>query len=149
MSWATEVTVYKFQLLLGLEACLAGKGEPPLLSEDAGVVELLHMVDARYAPCHLLVAEPLQSLEVEVPKALVPSPGVIITVGYKAHGMHHLHMEDIKAIGASVHLSEKSVMAIPDAQYPMLDLDAWAILIQLSQADDRVPQRRDVLDTSE
>ena len=54
---AAEVTVHELQLLLGAEACLAGKGEPPLLSEDAGVTELLHMVDARYAPCHLLVAE--------------------------------------------------------------------------------------------
>ena len=40
-------------------------------------------------------------------------------------------------------------MAIPDVQYLVLDLHARAVLIQLSQADDGVPQRGDVVDTGE
>ena len=56
---AAEVTVYDLQLLLGVKAHLAGKGEPSLLSEDTGVTELLHMVDAWHAPHHLLVVEQL------------------------------------------------------------------------------------------
>jgi len=40
-------------------------------------------------------------------------------------------------------------MAILDSQNTVLDLHARAILIQLSQADDGVPQRGDVVDTSE
>ena len=71
--------MHKLQLLLGAEACLAGKGEPPLLGEDAGVAELLHVLDSWHALHHLLVAELLQGLKVEVPKALVPTPGVVIT----------------------------------------------------------------------
>ena len=58
-------------------------------------------------------------------------------------------MEDVKAVGASVHLDEKATMAIPDTQDPVLDLHARAVLIQLSQADDGVPQRGDVVDTGE
>jgi hypothetical protein len=38
--------------------------------------------------------------------------------------LHHLHMEDIEAVGASVHLGEKATMAILDTQDPMLDLHA-------------------------
>ena len=43
---ATEVTVHELQLLFGAEARLAGEGEPPLLGEDAGVVELLHVFNS-------------------------------------------------------------------------------------------------------
>jgi hypothetical protein len=58
-------------------------------------------------------------------------------------------MEDVEAVGASVYLGEKATMAILDMQDPVLDLHAQAILIQLSQADDGVPQRGDVVDTDE
>jgi hypothetical protein len=43
-----------------------------------------------------------------------------------------------EAVGASVHLGEKAMMAIPDTQDPVLDLHARAVLIQLSQVDDGV-----------
>ena len=97
-----------------METRLAGKGEPPLLGEDAGVAELLHMLDARHTLHHLLVAELLQGLKVEVPKALVPLLCVIIAAGYKTHRLHHMHMENIKVIGASIHLGEEPMMAILD-----------------------------------
>ena len=111
---------------------LARKGEPPLLGEDAGVAELPHVVDVRHALHHLLVAEQLQGLEVEVPKALVPPLGVIVATGCKTHGLRHLHVEDVKAVGASVHLDEKATMVILDTQDPVLNLHARAVLIQLS-----------------
>jgi len=76
--------MHELQLLLGAEARLAGEGEPSLLGEDAGVAELLHVLDSRHALHHLLVAELLQGLEVEVLKALVPPPLVVIAAGYKA-----------------------------------------------------------------
>jgi hypothetical protein len=106
--------VHELQLLLGAEARLAGEREPPLLGEDAGVAELLHVLNSWHALRHLLVAELLQGLEVEVPKALVPPLGVVITAGCKAHGLHHLYMEDVEVIGASIHLGEKVTMAILD-----------------------------------
>jgi hypothetical protein len=64
-----------------------------------------------------------------VPKALVPPPGVIIIAGYKTHGLHHLHVEDVEAVGASVHLGEKAMMTILDTQDPMLDLHVRGVLI--------------------
>ena len=59
-----------------------------------------------------------------MPKTLVPPPGIVIAAGYKAHGLRHLHMENIKVIGASVHLGEMSAKGILYAQYPVLDLHA-------------------------
>jgi hypothetical protein len=112
-----------------VEAPLAGEREPPLLGEDAGVAELLHVLDSRHALRHLLVAELLQGLEVEVPKALVPPPGVVIAAGCKAHGLRHLHMENVEAVGASIHLGEKAMMVIPDPQDPVLDLHTQAVLV--------------------
>jgi hypothetical protein len=106
--------MHGLQLLLGVEACLAGEGEPPLLGDDAGVAELLHVLDSRHALHHLFVTELLQGLEVEVPKALVPLLGIIIAAGCKAHGLRHLHVENVEAVGASVHLGEKATMAILD-----------------------------------
>ena len=107
------------------------------------------MVDAWHALHHLLVVEQLQGLEVEMSKALVPPPVIIIVASCKTHRLRHLHIENIKAIGASVHLGEESPTAIIDAQYFVLDLHTRAILIQLSQADDGVPQHGDVVDTGE
>ena len=49
--------MHELQLLLGAEARLAGEGEPPLLGEDAGVAELLHVLDSQHALHHLLIAE--------------------------------------------------------------------------------------------
>jgi hypothetical protein len=126
---AAKVAVHELELLLGTEARLARKGEPPLLGEDAGVTELLHVLDSRHALRHLLVAELLQGLRVKVPKALVPPLGVIVAVGCKAHELRHLYMEDVEAVGASVHLGEKAMMAIPNPQDPVLDLHTQAILI--------------------
>ena len=85
-----------------------------MLGEDAGVVELLHVLDSRHALHNLHVAELLQGLEVEVPKSLVPPLGAVITAGWKTHGLRHLHMKNVEAVGASVHLGEKATMAIPD-----------------------------------
>jgi hypothetical protein len=91
-----------------------GGGKPSLLGEDT--------LDSRHALHHRLVVELLQGLKVEVPKVLVPPPGVVIVVGYKTHRLRHLYMEDVEAVGASVHLGEKATMAIPDALDPVLDL---------------------------
>jgi hypothetical protein len=83
---------------------LPGRGkEAAAADEDAGVAELLHML-SWHALHHLLVVELLQGLEVEVPKALVPSLGVIVAVGCKTHGLHYLHVEDVEAVGAFVTL---------------------------------------------
>lgn len=63
--------------------------------------------------------------------------------------MCHLHLEDVKSIGASGYLSKKVTMAAPNPHDSVLDLHTRTVLIQLSQVDDRVPQRGYVVDSDE
>jgi hypothetical protein len=87
----------------------------------------------------LLGTEPLQGLEVKVPKALVPLPHLVVLTSSEAEGLCHLHIKDVESICASGYLGKKATMAIPNPQDSILDLHAQIVLIQLSQADDRVP----------
>jgi hypothetical protein len=107
------------------------------------------VVKARQASYHLLGTEPLQSLEVKVPEALMPLPRLVVPTSSKAEGLRYLHVEDIESIGASGYLSKKAMMAIPNPHDSVLDLHTRTALIQLSQADDRVPQCGDVVDFGE
>jgi hypothetical protein len=144
---ATQVPMHELEPLLGLEARLLGKGEPPLLHQHVDITELLDMVKARQALYHPLGTEPLQGLEVKVPEALVPLPRLIVPMSSKAEGLCYLHVEDIESIGASGYLGKKAMMVIPNPHDSILDLHTQTTLIQLSQVDDRVPQCEDVVDT--
>jgi hypothetical protein len=146
---ATQVPVPELEPLLGSEARLLGKGEPPLLCQHADVAELLHVVKARQASYHPLGTEPLRGLEVKVPEALVPQPRLIVPTSSKAEGLWYLHVEDVESIGASSYLGKKATMTIPNSHDSVLNLYTQTILIQLSQADDRVSQRRDVINSGE
>ena len=112
--------------------------QPLLLRQHTGAAELLDMVDVRHPPHHLLSTKLTQGLKVEVPKALMPMPPIIISPSCKEKGLHHLSVEDIEAIAPPAHLDEKTAMSVPDAKQSMVDLHARPILIQLCQADDRV-----------
>jgi hypothetical protein len=76
---------------------------------------------------------------VKVPEVLVPLPCLIVPTSSKAEGLCYLHIEDIELIGASSYLDKKAMMAIPNPHDSILDLHTRTALIQLSQADDRVP----------
>jgi hypothetical protein len=73
------------------------------------------MVDVRQAPHHLLGTELPQGLKVEVPKALVPPPRVIIASSYKATGLRHLCVKDVEAVAPSAHLGKKMATSVPNA----------------------------------
>jgi hypothetical protein len=120
--WATQVSVHELEPLLGSEARLLGKWEPPLLRQHTDIAELLHVVKAQQASYHPLGTEPLQGLEVKVPEALVPLPRLIIPTSSKAEGLCYLHVEDIESIGASGYLGKKAMMAIPNPYDSVLDL---------------------------
>jgi hypothetical protein len=142
--------VHELEPLLGSEARLLGKGESPLLRQHVDVAELLHVVKAQHASYHPLGTEPLQGLEVKVPKALVPLPRlVIIPTSSKAEGLCYLHVEDVESISASSYLDKKATMAIPNPHDSVLDLHTRTVLIQLSQVVDRVSQRGDVINSGE
>jgi hypothetical protein len=146
---AIQVPVHELEPLLGSEARLLGKWEPSLLHQHTDVAELLYMVKTRQASYHPLDTEPLQGLEVKVPEALVPLSHLILPTSSKAEGLCYLHVEDIESIGASSYLGKKAMMAIPNPHDSVLDLHTRTTLIQLSQDDDRVPQRGDVVDSGE
>jgi hypothetical protein len=141
--------VHELELLLGLEARLLAKAEPPLLHQHTDVVELLHVVKARQASYHPLGTEPLQGFEVKVPEVLVSLPCLVVPTSSKAEELCYMHVEDIESIGASGYLGKKAMMMIPNCHDSVLDLHTRTALIQLSQADDRVPQRGEVVDSGE
>jgi hypothetical protein len=59
VSQATHVPMHELEPLLGSEARLLGKGEPPLLRQHTDVAELLYVVKAQQALYHPLGTEPL------------------------------------------------------------------------------------------
>jgi hypothetical protein len=113
--------VHELEPLLGSEARLLGKGEPPLLYQHADIIELLHVVKARQASYHPFGTEPLQGLEVKVPKALVPLPRLIVSTSSKVEGLCYLYVEDIVSIGASGYLGKKAMMVIPNPHDSIFD----------------------------
>jgi hypothetical protein len=119
---ATQVPVHELEPLLGSEARLLGKGDPPLLRQHTGVAELLHVVKVRQASYHPLGTEPLQGLKVNVPEALVLLPRLIVPTSSKAKGLCYLHIEDVESIGTSSYLGKKATMAILNPHDSVLDL---------------------------
>jgi hypothetical protein len=107
------------------------------------------MVKARQTLYHLLGTEPLQGLEVKMPEALVPLPCPVVPTSSKTTRLCHLHVEDVKLIWTPAYLGEKATRGVLDPHDSVLDLHARTVVIQLSQANDRVPQRRDVVDSGE
>jgi hypothetical protein len=79
--------MHELEPLLGSEARLLWKGEPPLLHQHTNIAELLHVVKARQTSYHPLDTEPLQGLEVKVPEVLVPLPRLIVPTSSKAEGL--------------------------------------------------------------
>jgi hypothetical protein len=79
-------------------------------------------------------------------EALVPLPRLVVPTSSKAEWLCYLHVEDIESIGASSYFGKKAMMVIPNPHDSVLNLHTRTALIQLSQADDRVPQRGDVVD---
>jgi hypothetical protein len=133
--------VNELEPLLGSEARLLGKGEPPLLHQHADVAELFHVVKARHASYHPLGTELLQGLEVKVPEALVPLACLVVLTSSKTVGLCYLHVEDVESISVSGYLGKKAMMTIETSTYPspshpvprrqdsrMFFSDAWFIV---------------------
>jgi hypothetical protein len=116
--------VHELEPLLGSEARLLWKGEPPLLRQHTDVAELLHVIKARHASYHPLGTEPLQGLEVKVPEALVPLPRLVVPTNSNVEGLCYLHVENIESIDAFDYLGKKAMMAIPNPRLMIEFLNA-------------------------
>jgi hypothetical protein len=93
--------VDELELLLRAVLGFSREGASPLLRDDAGVVELLDVLDHRQRAHHGLLAELVQRVEVEMPKPLVPAPSFVILACGEAERLGRLEMEDIEAVCAS------------------------------------------------
>jgi hypothetical protein len=89
---------------------------------DAGVADLLSVLDHRHVAHHGLLAELVQRLEVEVAESFVPAAGVVVLPRGEAERLRGLEMEDVEAAGPAVHLDEEAPTAIPDAEHALVDL---------------------------
>ena len=85
----------------------------------------------------------------KVPETLVPLPRLVVPTSSETEGLCHLHVKDVESICASGYLGKKATTAIPNPHDSILNHHARTVLIQLSQVDDRVPQRGDVVDSDE
>jgi len=70
--------VHQFQLLLRAVLGLGGEGRTPLLGEDARLAEVAGVLDHRHPTHHVVLAELVQGVEVEMTVALMPQPRLII-----------------------------------------------------------------------
>jgi hypothetical protein len=74
---------------------------------------------------------------------------LVVPMSSKATRLCHLHVEDVKPTWTPAYLGKKAMKGVLDPHESVLDLHVRTVLIQLSQADDRVPQHGDVVDSSE
>ena len=131
--------MHQLELLDGVVGGLTREWPTLQLGHHIGVAELLDVVDIGHVADHLLLAKLFQGLEVKVPETLMPAPCLVVPAHGKVEGMRHLHMKHIKAVASLVHLGEKAVASILDAQHAVLDLHPQAVLIELPDTNDGVP----------
>jgi hypothetical protein len=98
---------------------------------------------------HLLTPELPERLKVEMPESSVPSLGLIVSTSGEAQGPSHLHMKHVQPVAPTVDLGEKTTMAVPDPEHPLINLHPRATLVEMTETDDGVPEGRDVVDPME
>jgi hypothetical protein len=85
--------VDELELLLRAVRSLLRKRSPLVFGHHAGVAQLLNVVDLQYPTHHLLMPKLLECLKVEMPKPIMPMPGLIISMSGEAKGLSHLHVK--------------------------------------------------------
>jgi hypothetical protein len=120
-----------------------------LLRRDAGVANLLGVLDHQHVAHHGVLAKLVQRLKVEVVKPLVLAPGVVALPRGKVDRLRGLKVEDVEATGPMVHLDEKTSTTILDAKHALVNLHLGPTFIELPQAHDGVAQCQDELDVVE
>jgi hypothetical protein len=141
--------VDELELLLRTVHNLTGKGPPLELGHHAGVAQLFDVVDLRHPAHHPLTPELSERLEVEMPESFVPSLGLIVSTSGEAEGSGHLHVKHVQPVAPAVDLGEKTTAVVPDPEHPSVNLHPRATLVELAEADDGVPEGRDVVDPME
>jgi hypothetical protein len=141
--------VDKLELLQRAVRSLSRKRPPLVLGHHAGVAQLLDVVDLWHPVHHLLAPELPERLEVEMPKLLMPTPGLIISTSGEAEGPSHLLVKHVQPVAPAVDLGEKVTATVLDPEHPSVNLHSRAALVELAETDDGVPEGRDVVDPME
>jgi hypothetical protein len=128
----------ELQLLLRAVLSLLREGAPALLRRDAGVANLLGVLDHWHAVHHGVLAKLVQRLEVEVAKPLVLVLGVVALPHDEADRLRGLEVEDVEVTRPAVHLDEKTSAMILDAKHALVSLHLGPTFIELPQAHDGV-----------
>jgi hypothetical protein len=87
--------VDELKLLLHAVQSLSRKRSSLVLGHHASVAQLLDMVDLRHPVHHLIAPELSECLKVEMPKSLVPTLGLIISMSNEVEGLSHLHVKHV------------------------------------------------------
>jgi hypothetical protein len=128
----------KLELLLHAIHGLAREGAPALLCHDAGVAELLDMVDHRYPAHHGLLTELVKHHEVEVAEPLMPALCFIIFPCGEAEWSCRLEVEDIEVARSAANLDKKPPTPIPNPEHTLVHLRLRPAFIELAKAHDGI-----------
>uniref|UniRef100_A0A0A9DUI7 Uncharacterized protein n=1 Tax=Arundo donax TaxID=35708 RepID=A0A0A9DUI7_ARUDO len=120
-----------------------------MLRRDAGVAELLDVLQPRQAAHHVLATQLAKRVEANVPIAGMPAPGIVVLLCREAHRACDVEARDVEPIPPTVHLGDEMALAIPDAQDAILNQHLRATLIELADTDDAVLQARNEVDVGE
>ena len=139
----------KLQRLLGAVCSLLRERPAAHLGGDAGVADLRRVLDHRNVSGHLLLAKPMESVEVHMSKPLMPAPSIVVLPRGETNRLHSIEIKNVKAVAAALYLGEEALALIPDTQDAVLDLHLRARFIELTQGHDGVAKRRDEIDVME
>jgi hypothetical protein len=71
---------------------------------------------------HLLTPELPKRLEEEMPKPVVPTPGLIVSTSGEAEGLGHLDVKHVQPVVPAVDLGEKVTVVVLDPEHPSVNL---------------------------
>jgi hypothetical protein len=93
-----------------------------VLSHNAGVTQLLDVVDLWHPTHHLLTPELPERLKVEMPKPLMPTTGLIISTSGETEGPSHLNVKHVQRVVPAVDLGEKATAVVQDPEHRSVNL---------------------------
>jgi hypothetical protein len=80
------------------------------------------MVDLWHPTHHLITPKLPEHLKVEMPKSIMPTPGLIISMSGEAEELSHLHVKYVQLVVPMVDLGEKATATVPDLEHPLVNL---------------------------
>jgi hypothetical protein len=128
--------VKQLERLRGTPEHLLREWRPPLLAGEAGITDLLNLVDDGQPADQLLAPHLAQCGEVDVAEALVPPPGVVVRARREAHRTGDGDVEVVQPAWAPKDLREEAPVFIAYPHHAVLHQHLVAALVELADGDD-------------